>query len=151
MKISRLDKIIEENVTYSQQKTPEMQIVYILQDMSQTLAMIYDKMCGIDTVSQATVPIEKLAYVIPVDELSKHKTMHFEAVDYKEGYPVEFVRYLNVREVDGKTVEKEVRRKAVLNAFGSKMEMDLSSYGKKWRCWNMEPTEEERENEKWAK
>lgn len=48
MVIKRLDKIIENNVTYSMQKSNETQMVYILQDISSTLAMIYDKLCESD-------------------------------------------------------------------------------------------------------
>jgi len=44
MEIKRLDKIVQNNVSYSTNIKPEFQMVYILQDISETLAMIYDIM-----------------------------------------------------------------------------------------------------------
>ena len=48
MKLSRLDTVIKNNVDFSTQKSLENQKLYILQDISTTLAMIYDKMCEND-------------------------------------------------------------------------------------------------------
>ena len=45
MELSRLDTIVSNNVMFSENKSEIQQAVYILQDISATLAMIYDKMC----------------------------------------------------------------------------------------------------------
>ena len=45
MELTRLDKIISDNVALSTNKNDMQQMVYILQDISETLAMIYDKLC----------------------------------------------------------------------------------------------------------
>lgn len=45
MKISRLDKIVADNVGFSEKFSDTKQMIYVLQDISETLAMIYDKMC----------------------------------------------------------------------------------------------------------
>jgi len=44
-KVTRLDKIITDNVGASTHYKESQQMVIILQDISETLAMIYDKMC----------------------------------------------------------------------------------------------------------
>ena len=44
MDIGRLDEIVKNNVANSELKSTEAQKVYLLQDISETLAMIYDLM-----------------------------------------------------------------------------------------------------------
>lgn len=125
MQISRLDKIIENNVMYSVQKANDAQIIFILQDISTTLAMIYDKMCGINQASDVSSSVTSSAYVIPYEEMKNFETMHFETNDYKDGYTVSFVRY-----------EKD---SVIVLAFGEEMKLKKSKYGKDWRCWNVAP------------
>ena len=48
MELTRLDKIISNNVTLSDKKNETQQMVYILQDISETLAMIYDKLSRVE-------------------------------------------------------------------------------------------------------
>lgn len=152
MIISRLDKIIENNVTASAQKGNEAQKIAILQDISETLAMIYDKLCGMNPVSDATIPIESMAFVIQASDLEKYKdTIHYETIDYADGYGVTFERYEEEEIIDVKNNEKRYICYAILNAFGEEMKLNLLDYGKKWRCWNIKPTETERSKEKWKK
>lgn len=151
MVISRLDKIIENNVTISTQKGNDAQKIAILQDISETLAMIYDKLCGMNTVSDASVPVESMTYVVSFDTLDLYESLHFETIDYKEGYEVKFIRYEDEEIIDVKNNEKRLEKYAVLNAFGEEMKQKESTYNKKWRCWNFKPTETERSKEKWTK
>ena len=145
MQVSRLDKIIENNVTYSTQKSNQDQMIYILQDISSTLAMIYDHLCGSEPVSEATESVVTMAYVIPFEELNKYKTMHIEMIDFSEGYEVNFVNmYENY---DYANMENNVS--VLVKAFDGDMRLDGKWYNKKWRCWNIKPTEEERKKVKW--
>lgn len=151
MKITRLDKIIENNVTLSTQKGNQEQIIYLLQDISTTLAMIYDKMCGEATVSDASVSV--VAFVIPFDELEKYDTLYIE---YREnenglGYETKFLRYDEEEIIDVKRNEKRVIKSAVFDAFGYEMKCDEKQCLKDWRCWNIAPTEEEKKKAKWEK
>ena len=150
MKITRLDKIIENNVTYSQQKGNQDQIIYILQDISMTLAMIYDRICGEEPVSESSINIT--SFIVPFDELNKYRTLHalyIEFTDFPQGYEVTFLRYDESETIDVKHNEKRTERYAVFDAFGNEMRLDENDYNKKWRCWNIVPTKEEREKEKW--
>lgn len=151
MVISRLDKIIENNVTISTQKGNDAQKIAILQDISETLAMIYDKLCGMNPVSDASVPVESMTYIISFDQLIMFESLHFETVDYKEGYEVKFLRYEDEEIIDVKNNEKRLEKYAVLDAFGEEMKLKERDYRKKWRCWNFKPTETERSKEKWEK
>ena len=145
MKITRLDKIIENNVTYSTQKGNQDQIIYILQDISTTLAMIYDRMCGEEPVSESSESVTTMAFVIPFDKLQYYETMHFESVEFAEGYDVKFIGYFEDRN------DMENRISVAVKAFGENMRLNGKQYGKKWRCWNVKPTKEEREKTKWIK
>lgn len=149
MKISRLDEIIRKNVAYSSHSPKDAQMVYILQDVSETLAMIYDHMCGLEPVSEGSIPVSTMAKLIPFDELEKYETMHFETVDYIEGYDVSFARYEQSEIIDSKKNEVKHLKHVVFIAFGNEMRLAESNYNKKWRCWNVKPTEEERRKTKW--
>ena len=46
MELTRLDKVISDNVSLSEKYNEAKQTVYILQDISETLAMIYDLLSG---------------------------------------------------------------------------------------------------------
>ena len=151
MKISRLDKIIESNVNYSTQKNTSEQTLYVLQDISMTLAMIYDYMCGMNPVSDASSPVSTMAYVIPFDELDKYESFHFETYDFPEGYESKLIRYYEDELIDAKNDETKKRTFAIIESFGDEMRMNSSSYEKKWRCWNVKPTAEERRKVKWKK
>ena len=142
MQISRLDKIVENNVTYSTQKASTEQMIFILQDISTTLAMIYDSMCGMAPVSEGSASVLSMAVVIPFDEMKNYKKMHFDSIDYDDGYEVTFLRY----EYTGNEVDS-----VVLKAFGEEMKLPKNAFGRRWRCWNIKPTKAEREKEKWAK
>ena len=145
MQVSRLDKIIENNVTYSTQKSAQDQMVFILQDISSTLAMIYDRMCGSSHVSEATESVVTMAYVIPFEQLNKYHTMYFETIDFQEGYEVEFVNAFENYNLAN--FEQDIS--IIVKAFDDNMRLDGKWYNKKWRCWNAKPTEEERKKVKW--
>lgn len=151
MKVSRLDKIIENNVTYSTQKANQEQAVYILQDISATLAMIYDRLCGLSHVSDTSMSLSSFATVIPFHDLNKYETMHFETDDYAEGYEVSFKNYGQSEEIDAKKNTIKTNEYAILNCFGEEMKLYENKYGKTWRCWTIKPTEEERKKVKWTK
>lgn len=151
MKITRLDKIIENNVTYSTQKGNQDQIIFILQDISTTLAMIYDRICGEDPVSEASESVSVMAYVIPFEELKNHDKMHFDHIEFPQGYEVSFLRYEENEIIDVKRNEKRNERYVIVDAFGHEMKLDEKEYGIKWRCWNIEPNKEERAKAKWKK
>ena len=151
MHISRLDKIIENNISISTQKSAQEQMIYLLQDISTTLAMIYDRMCGGEPVSEGSQSVSVMAKIIPFEELGKHQKMHFDHVDFPTGYEVAFVRYEEQETFDAKHNEKRITNSVVLDAFGDEMRMEEKDYKKKWRCWDVEPTKEERNKEKWIK
>lgn len=144
VKISRLDKIIQNNISFSSQRKLEEQAVYILQDISETLAMIYDKLCDGNAVTQASEEIVPKAFIIPFDNLKDYETMHFDHVDFPQGYDISFIRYETFTSQDKFTLEKKIVRYAIVNAFGQEMQLKESEYGKKWRCWNITPSSEER-------
>lgn len=151
MIISRLDKIIENNVTASTQKNNEAQKIAILQDISETLAMIYDKLCGMNAVSDATVPVESMAVIIDFFALNNFDSLYFEPIDFPEGYEVRFLRYEEEEIIDAKHNQKQHEYYVVLLAFGEEMRLKESDYNKKWRCWNVKPLEDERKKNKWTK
>lgn len=151
MQISRLDKIIEDNVTWSTGKNTAEQTLFVLQDISVTLAMIYDKLCGLDSVSESTTPVETMAYVIPFEELDKHDSLFFQAIDYKEGYEVSFDTFETYETLDAKNNEVKLHKNAILVAFGEKMHLKEANYGSKWRCWNIKPNAQESEKNPWKK
>ena len=141
MKITRLDKIIQNNISFSSQRKLDEQAVYILQDISETLAMIYDKLQENDGKKT-----NNYAAVIPFTSLNNYEIMHLEHVDFPQGYAVSFIRYEEY--IDD--YKRKITRYAIVNAFGQEMRLKESEYNKKWRCWTTEPTEEERNEEKWA-
>lgn len=134
MRIRRLDKIVENNISQSALRSTNDQMLFVLQDISETLAMIYDNMMEAN---------DDGASVIPFDMLEKYETVHFETDDFKEGYSVRFLRYETYASYDTILNEHKLSKKAVFDAFGHEMIMPESSYGKKWRCWDKKPTEEE--------
>lgn len=128
MKISRLDHIINNNVTGSAKFNEESQKIFVLQDISETLAMIYDKLC--ESSEKEVEP-----FVIPYDELENFSEMYFEPLNY-DGYDVDFDTVKNADET-------------VVKAFGHDMPLKRKEYGKKYRCWNVMPNEEQRSMEVW--
>ena len=133
MQINRLDTIVSNNVSYSVKLSTDDQKIHILQDISETLAMIYD---SLNKKSD-----EETATIVPYEELGNYEGLHLETIDYKEGYPVRFVRYVSSNKSSYVSVI----------AFGEEMELKEKDYEKTWRCWNIEPTMEEKENAKWIK
>ena len=129
MKISRLDQVINNNVTSSAKFNQELQKIYILQDISETLAMIYDKLCDSENND---------AFVIPFNKLENYKTMFFEPVDCV-GYEVEFIKY----DDNGNYV--------TVAAFNGDMRLSKKDYEKKYRLWNIEPSEKEMSDTLWEK
>ena len=138
MRISRLDKIVSNNVGYSTQKKNDEQIIYLLQDINETLAMIYDKMCESDTEEDSIEQEEDNGtYVIPQVDIPKRKKMIFEDKETKIFYPV---------------TRKSIKgNELIVEAFGGYMDLDMRTYGKKWRCWSGSPTYEEMMDEPWEK
>ena len=102
--------------------------------------MIYDKLCGEDEIVDTPT-------VIPYEELQDYHTMHFEAVDYLEGYDVSYGGSYYQPTSD----PLKAKECAILIAFNEKMNMPKSQYGKTWRCWTSKPTREESEKIKWEK
>lgn len=139
VRIGRLDKIVQNNVEFSQNKNIEEQKLYILQDISETLAMIYDKLTENEAVDEAII--------IPLDKLIQQKELFFDAPELTEPYPVTFVDYSYAQnEFDPLGTTRPVVN---LIAFGEPMTMKVSQYYKRWRCWNKMPTEEQRDREEW--
>lgn len=139
VRIGRLDKIVQNNVEFSQNKNIDEQKLYILQDISETLAMIYDKLTEEE--------VEDEAYVLLPDELIQQKELFFDAPELTEPYPVEFVDYSYVQhEFDPLGTTYPVVN---LIAFGKPMTMKVSEYYKKWRCWSKMPTKEQRDAREW--
>lgn len=151
MKITRLDKIIENNISISAQHKPEDQKLFILQDISETLAMIYDRMCGEEPIEQSSESVSVSAYVIPFNNLKDFNELYFEHITFPQGYYTSFIRYEEIKVFDIDPYNNSVERKAIFNVGGSEMKLDEKDYGKKWRCWNVKPTDEERSKVKWEK
>ena len=129
MKVSRLDNVTENMVSISTQRKLEEQKLFVLQDISATLAMIYDYLTKDEE--------DNAPFVIDEGALCTFDEMFFESTELPTGYAVNYVR----------TEKKNV----VLSAFGDEMAMPLSEYGKKWRCWNTEPSKAISEVTKWEK
>ena len=148
MKLSRLDEITKNNVGYSTQKKTDEQILFVLQDISTTLAMILDKMNGQNYTEDDMEPPPML---LQYEELADYNPMHFESVDLPEGYEVTFKGEITLSSTAFLTGKQEIAHYALFSAFGDDMKMPKSKYGKTWRCWTREPSKEQRENAKWRK
>ena len=168
MKLSRLDEITKNNVGSSTQKKIDEQILFVLQDISTTLAMIYDKSFGdileldsseidgseidgskIDNKEENNAEMPPM--LLQFEELRDYNPIHFESIDYPEGYPVTYKSDITYSETSPITYESSVAHYARLLAFGEEMDMPESKYGKTWRCWTKEPSKEQREKAKWRK
>ena len=149
MKISRLDKIIENNVALSIGKHSEEQKVGILQDISETLAMIYDKLCE-DNINRNK--IDTTPKIIPFECLLFGEKIHIEYLNFDEEDIADFVKYETEELLSIKNDEKKTDVYAVFKAkTGNDIRLKQDEYEKTWRCWNIEPTEEERKNKEWVK
>ena len=151
MKISRLDKIIEDNVEFSMIANSNAQKIAILQDISETLAMIYDKLCDKEPVSMSNIPVSKMATFVLFSHLQDGEATYIEFTDYKEGYDIEFVRYEVQETIDTKNNEKREEMFAVMKAFGEEMRLSGKDYNKTWRCWTAKPNDTEKMTIKWIK
>ena len=153
MKISRLDQIIENNVSYSVTKRLDEQKVHLLQDISETLAMIYDKLCDVENSPRVEMKIAPVTTLVPVEALTYGANMYVEYFGFAEGDMVDFVRYDTEELIDVKNNEKKSDLYAVLNitsaSHAKEVRLNLKEYGYKWRCWSAHPTDEERKKEKW--
>ena len=148
MILSRLDEIVKRNVEMSTQKNVNDRILSTLIDMSETLAMIYDKLNKTDeNVENEGEASEEETYVLLFDELKNQHTLYFDAIELTEPYEVNFDCYLVSNDIN--TNEQKVVVRFI--AFGDKMEMDMKTYYKRWRCWNKMPTKEQRDAKKWGK
>ena len=148
MILTRLDEIVKRNVEMSTQKNVNDRILSTLIDMSETLAMIYDKLNKTDeNVENKGEAFEEETYVLPFDELKNRHTLYFDAIELTEPYEVNFDCY--VASTDINTNEPKVVVRFI--AFGDEMEMDIKTYYKRWRCWNKMPTKEQRDAKKWVK
>ena len=145
MRISRLDKIIENNVGYSTQKKNDEQMVYILQDISATLAMIYDRMCGDEEEAEEEKPVEPMAFVVPFENIHLYDNLYSESVENPELYSVDFVGYAESYDPSN----MEYKMCVVLRKGTDEMKLNNKKYGKTWRCWVSKPSEEEREETSW--
>ena len=134
MKISRLDEITRNYVGISTQKRVDEQILFVLQDISSTLAMIYDRIEN--EGSDATL--------IELNDLHSHhgETLYFDSIELEEGYEA-----VLKCEIANKKSNVDIR----LTAFGGDMDMPISEYGKTWRLWVGTPSEKQRRDEPWKK
>lgn len=145
MKITRLDKITENFVTMSTQKKVDEQVLYVLQDISTTLAMLYDKLVGDnEEINIAYPPTDKeKAEPIQYEDVLKMKpntNLYFDHIELPEGYDVVFEEY------------DSVTNESLFYAFvNHSVRFPMSKYNKEWRLWTKKPTQEERNELKWQK
>lgn len=144
MRITRLDTVTENFVNRSTKENINEQILYSLQDLNATVAMIYDNLFG--EKEEVGSPIvtepqkaEAITYVEAL-ELKPQTKLYLDHVELPEGYDVTFEAY------DEETNED------MFYAFGTHaIRFHMSKYGKEWRLWTKKPTPEERNEVKWKK
>ena len=134
MKISRLDTVVSNYVSRSTNTNLAEQTIYVLQDISTTLAMLYDKMFG--ETDEEEIPQETV--IIPFDELHKYRKIYIEFYSPMIGYEATFSEY------------KSNEKLMVFEAFGGDIAQSPEEYGKTWRCWTKEPTVEQKDKSPWG-
>ena len=153
MKISRLDQIIENNVSYSVTKRLDEQKVHLLQDISETLAMIYDKLCDVNISIKEETKSSPVTTLIPVEDLTCGKNMYIEYSGFSEVDIVDFIRYDTEELIDVKNDKKNSDLYAVFNVISSsnhhEIRLNMKEYGHTWRCWYECPDDDEMRKEKW--
>lgn len=154
MKISRLDQIIENNVSYSVTKRLEERKIYFLQDINETLAMIYDKLCDVENLPRFEMKTENITTIVPVEALTFGTNMCIEYSGFNDVDIVDFVRYDTEEIIDAKKNEKKNDSYAIFNVTSkpnaNEIRLNLNEYGHKWRCWSNVPTEKERMENAWT-
>ena len=162
MQITRLDKIVENNVAYSQQKAnAEQMMLCVLQDMSETLAMIYDRLCGeepiIETSNSVKQPIQNgssEAIIIHPSYLLEHKNEVLFS-----GKPILLERYgfngiikaFVIGIAEESATNDTVLTVEITDIPNGHMNLYWSDYGLLWRIWNVRPTDELMEASQWER
>ena len=147
MELGRLDEIVKSNVELSTQKNVEEQKLYVLQDISVTLAMIYDKLNGMKAIK--SVEEEKLMSPISVESLSVCDWMYLEEKG-KEPRLVQRLEY-EVCNSDAMHTFGEYDNYAIVLSDENRetIKKRLGNYMRTWRCWYENPTKREMEKTPW--
>ena len=170
MQINRLDKIVENNVNSSaDERSVQMQMLYTLHDISETLAMIYDKMCGGETVVQTSDNVkenveiaddgEEECYDDAIVYNPKFLIDNYATLLLKNLSPVIIERYgfngyikVHVDNILNESFTNSTRLDVtILDILDGKMNLDMNDYGVLWRVWNKRPTKELMEETPWER
>ena len=143
MKIGRLDEVVKNNVEFSTNPDKEAQKLWLLQDISTTLAMIYDKLNGgVDVEEEEEQP----SFIVPFDDIiRKYGHYFFDSRELPEPYEVDVISIETA--LDMNTGNNKIR--IDVRAFGNPMCLNGNKYNKEWRFWNKMPTPKERLTAKW--